>query len=54
MAMKKQKRAVSAKSSVRRRTRLVEGSQHATAGLPGSEQNARRRLGNFETAGEHA
>jgi hypothetical protein len=54
MAMKKQKKAASAKSSVRRRTRLVEGSQRATAGVPGSEQDARRRLGNFATAGEHS
>jgi hypothetical protein len=39
---------------VRRRTRLVEGSQQATAGVPGSEQDGKRRLGNFESAGEHA
>jgi hypothetical protein len=54
MPMKKQKRAESAKSSVRKRSRLVEGSQRATAGMPGAEQDARRRLGNFQTAGEHA
>ena len=54
MTMKKTKRAGTAKSSVRRRTRLVQGGQSASAGVPGSEQDARRRLGNFEGAGEHA
>lgn len=44
----------SAKSSVKRRSRLVKGSQKATSGVPGSEQDPRRRLGNFATAGEHA
>jgi hypothetical protein len=54
MKLKKQKSAGTAKSSVRRRARLVEGSQRATAGMPGSETDAKRRMGNFETAGEHA
>ena len=54
MALKKRKAAGSAKSSVRRRARLVEGSQRATAGVPGSEKDVKRRTGNFETAGEHA
>jgi len=54
MAMKKLKRAESAKSSVRRRARMVEGSQQAGAGVPGSDQDPKRRLGNFESAGEHA
>jgi len=52
--MKKIKHAGTAKSSVRRRARLVGGSQSAAAGTPGSEQDARRRMGNFEGAGEHA
>jgi hypothetical protein len=54
MADKKLKRAGSAKSSVRRRTRTVAGSEKPTHGVPGSEQDPRRRLGNFATAGEHA
>jgi len=54
MATKKLKRAGAAKSSVRRRTRLVQGGQSASQGVPGSEQDAKRRLGNFEGAGEHA
>jgi hypothetical protein len=54
MATKKAKKGGAAKSSVHRRTRLVEGSQQATAAFPGSEQDSRRRLGNFTTAGEHA
>jgi len=54
MTTKKAKRNTSAKSSVRRRTRLVEGSQQATAAFPGSEHDPRRRLGNFTAAGEHA
>jgi len=43
-----------AKSSVRRRMRLVTGSEVPTHGVPGSEQDPRRRMGNFSTAGEHA
>jgi hypothetical protein len=54
MTTKKAKKSASAKSSVRRRTRLVEGNQQATAAFPGSEQDRRRRLGNFTAAGEHA
>ena len=54
MAMKKTKKAGTAKSSVRRRARLVQGGQTPAAGVPGAEQDARRRTGNFETAGEHA
>jgi hypothetical protein len=54
MAMKKLKHAQTAKSSVRRRARMVEGSQQAGSGVPGSDQDAKRRLGNFESAGEHA
>jgi hypothetical protein len=54
MAMKKTKRAATAKSSVRRRARLVQGAQSPSAGTPGAEQDPRRRLGNFEGGGEHA
>jgi hypothetical protein len=54
MAMKKVKKAGSAKSSVRRRARLVQGNQQAGVGVPGSERDPRNRTGNFETAGEHA
>ena len=54
MATKKVKQSSTAKSSVRRRARLVEGGQRAASGVPGSEHDAQRRMGNFETAGEHA
>ena len=54
MATKKAKTADKAKSSVRRRSRLVTGSEVPTHGVPGSEQDPRRRLGNFGGAGEHA
>jgi hypothetical protein len=33
---------------------LVPGSQVPTSSTPGSEQDPRRRLGNFTGAGEHA
>jgi hypothetical protein len=42
------------KSSVRRRQRLVTGGQTRGASIPGGEQDPRRRLGTFTTAGEHA
>lgn len=54
MATKKPKAGATVKSSVRRRLRLVDGDQQATAAFPGSEQDQRRRLGNFTGAGEHA
>jgi hypothetical protein len=54
MTMKKSKRSTAAKSSVRRRARLVEGGQTPHRGVPGGEQDAQRRMGNFQTAGEHA
>ena len=54
MAMKNAKQSSTAKSSVRRRKRMVKGGQTASGGVPGSEQDSRRRTGNFETAGEHA
>jgi len=31
-----------------------KASQRNTAGMPGSEQDSKRRLGNFSSAGEHA
>jgi len=42
------------KSSVKRRLRTVAGSQVATKSIPGGEQDSKRRLGNFTSAGEHA
>ena len=42
------------KSSVKRRLRAVAGSQVATKSIPGGEQDPKRRLGNFTSAGEHA
>jgi hypothetical protein len=54
MATKKAKSSDKAKSSVRRRSRLVTGSEVPTRGVPGSEQDPRRRMGNFEGVGEHA
>jgi hypothetical protein len=54
MATKKAKAADKAKSSVRRRSRLVSGSEVPTSGVPGSEQDPRRRLGDFTGSGEHA
>jgi hypothetical protein len=44
----------SKKSSVKRRTRSVSGSQREGASVPGGEQDVKRRLGNFTSAGEHA
>jgi hypothetical protein len=38
----------------KQRTRLVPGNQVPTSSTPGSEQDPRRRLGNFTGAGEHA
>jgi hypothetical protein len=43
-----------AKSSVRRRSRLVTGGQAGSETIPGGQQDAKRRMGTFETAGEHA
>ncbi len=44
----------SKKSSVKRRSRTVAGSQQVGKSVPGGEQDAKRRLGNFTAAGEHA
>jgi hypothetical protein len=54
MAKKTSKRAGSAKSSVKRRSRVVGGGQIPTDSVPGGEQDTKRRLGNFTGAGEHA
>jgi hypothetical protein len=54
MATRKPKVGATMKSSVQRRLRLVKGDQQPTAAFPGSEQDTRRRLGNFTGAGEHA
>jgi hypothetical protein len=42
------------KSSDKRRTRSVAGSQRSGSSIPGGEQDVKRRLGNFASAGEHA
>jgi hypothetical protein len=54
MATKKSKNSSTAKSSVRRRARMVQGGQSASETFPGGEQDPKRRMGNFETAGEHS
>jgi len=52
MATKK-KSSGSVKSTVKKRT-LNVGSAKKTGGDPFSHQDAKRRMGNFESAGEHA
>jgi hypothetical protein len=42
------------KSSVKRRSRMVTGSQIPSDAVPGGVQDPKRRLGNFSGAGEHA
>jgi len=42
------------KSSVKRRTRTVGGSQLPGKTVPGGQQDEKRRLGDFTGAGEHA
>jgi hypothetical protein len=42
------------KSSVKRRARSVGSPQQAGRGMPGGEQDVKRRLGTFTGAGEHA
>ena len=42
------------KSSVRRRSRTVGGSQTKGASIPGGEHDVQRRMGTFTGAGEHA
>jgi len=51
---KTSKRPSPAKSSVKRRQRSVAAGQTPAQSIPGGEQDAKRRLGNFQTAGEHA
>ena len=41
------------KSSVKRRT-VNTSNQSPPAGVPAQHQDVKRRLGNYETAGEHA
>lgn len=55
MATKRQKRSA-VKSSVKRRTlNQAAGEDKAgKAGMPGQEQDPKRRLGNFSGRGEHA
>jgi hypothetical protein len=54
MAKKKSKQPIGAKSTVKRRSRNVGSKQIPTKAMPGSEQDSKRRLGNFTSAGEHA
>lgn len=55
MPTKRQKRSV-VKSSVKRRTlnHSAGGTEKPGSGLPGQEQDPKRRLGNFSGRGEHA
>jgi len=46
--------ASATKSSVKRRLRVVAGSQIPSNAVPGGTQDTKRRLGNFTGAGEHA
>lgn len=52
MATKKLKRPTT-KSSVKRRF-VNRGGETPAAGAPAQQQDSKRRLGTFETAGEHA
>lgn len=42
------------KSTAKPRSKTISRSQLPTKAAPGGEQDVRRRLGNFTTAGEHA
>ena len=53
MALKKVKSQSAAKPTVKKRTLNWSGSKKAK-GAPASEQDPKRRLGDFTTAGEHA
>ncbi len=53
MAQKKSKN-VSVKSAVKRRTLNRPGNLSTPEGAPAQHQDVKKRLGNFETAGEHA
>lgn len=52
MATKKLKRATT-KSSVKRRS-LNRGGEKPADGAPAQQQDAKRRMGTFSSAGEHA
>jgi hypothetical protein len=55
MASRKLKPASAVKSSVKRRSvNAAAGGQSPGKGTPGQTQDSKRRLGNFETKGEHA
>jgi hypothetical protein len=54
MAKKKSTQIGTKKSPVKRQSGAVGGSQVPTKGVPGGEQDTKRRLGNFTSAGEHA
>lgn len=53
MAKRKTKSA-GLKSAVKRRTVNRPGNPSPPEGAPAQQQDVKRRLGNFETAGEHA
>jgi len=53
MATKKLKSRFAVKPTVRKRT-LNQTGAATTHGAPANEQDVKRRLGNFTTAGEHA
>jgi hypothetical protein len=50
----KEQEAETPKSSVKRRSRVVSGSQVQTNAAPGGDKDIKGRLGNFTAAGEHA
>lgn len=55
MASRKLKPGSAVKSSVKRRSlNAAAGGQLPGEGTPGQTQDSKRRLGNFETKGEHA
>lgn len=57
MASKRKRTGTSAKPTVKKRTLNAAGTRPPTKGqasAPGAEQDAKRRLGGFTGAGEHA
>ena len=50
----KKKSISSAKPTVKKRTLNPSGAGRVVRGAPSSDQDTKRRLGNFSTAGEHA
>jgi uncharacterized protein YecE (DUF72 family) len=54
MAKVKANSSSAKKSAVKRRSRVVAGSQIPSDAVPGGTQDPKRRLGNFTGAGEHA